>query len=311
MTDARQTAAKLAAQINEIVSARGSNYGAPEDNFANIANFWNAWLHARYKCLIALDPVDVGVMSSLIKVARLAQTPDHEDSALAGAIYMLLGYGCGVSDREPGMSDEGFPEPAKPNSVFVESGGRVIPFEVAQADNHWYCPPLAPDTSYKYFYATKWDGPLTLATYVPGDWVAWAKEIGIVKWRYPTQSELIDMSDPEEMKPGSVFVTGLSTTPLDKQGSAAQLKGLSLLPYDAKRDANNFSKVMYGTGFCPQEGYYIVFKLKHGIAISGPISTVGLDWVEWTKNAGAVGVDKWRYATDAEVIAFEEGNSNV
>ena len=108
MTDARQTAAKLAAQINEIVSARGSNYGAPEDNFANIANFWNAWIHARYKCPIALDPVDVGIMSSLIKVARLAQTPGHEDSALDGAIYMLLGYGCGVSDREPGMTDFSF-----------------------------------------------------------------------------------------------------------------------------------------------------------------------------------------------------------
>lgn len=230
MTDARNTAAKLAAQINEIVSARGSNYGAPEDNFANIANLWNAWLHARHKCLIALDPVDVGVMSSLIKVARLAQTPGHEDSALDGAIYMLLGYGCGVSDREPGMSDFNF-----------DDGLR----------------------------------------------------------------EKMTATTPEPVKADK------ATTALDKQGSAAQLKGLSLLPYNAKRDANNFSKVMYGTGYCPQESYYIVFKLKHGIEISQPTSTAGLDWVEWTKNAGGVGVDKWRYATDAEVIAFEEGKSNV
>jgi Domain of unknown function (DUF6378) len=108
LTDARQTATRLAQQVNEIVGARGTNYGPPEDNFANIANFWNAWIHARYKALIALDSVDVGIMSSLIKTARLAQTPKHEDSALDAAIYTLLGFGCGVSDREPGMTDFSF-----------------------------------------------------------------------------------------------------------------------------------------------------------------------------------------------------------
>ena len=96
MSIARQTAGQMADQITEIVGARGGNYGPPEENFANIAAFWRAWLKARHGVDVPLDGHDVGQMSALIKLARLAQSPLHADSALDGAIYMMLGHGCAV-----------------------------------------------------------------------------------------------------------------------------------------------------------------------------------------------------------------------
>ena len=95
--DARSTAARLAAQIEATVAGRGTNYGPPEVNFANIAAFWRAWVKARHGIDVPLDGHDVGQMSALIKVARLAESPTHEDSALDAAIYVMLGHGCAVS----------------------------------------------------------------------------------------------------------------------------------------------------------------------------------------------------------------------
>jgi len=97
MSKSRETAARLAGQIEKTFGERGSVYGDPEDNFSNIAGFWNAWIHARYKPgeLPLLDAFDVAHMSSLIKKARLAHSPDHEDSSLDDAVYTLLGTGIG------------------------------------------------------------------------------------------------------------------------------------------------------------------------------------------------------------------------
>lgn len=98
MSDARQTTVELASQIAETTEARGATYGTPEQNFANIAGLWRAWISARYGFGIPLDAHDVGIMSALIKVARLAETPTHRDSALDGATYLLLGHGCAVAE---------------------------------------------------------------------------------------------------------------------------------------------------------------------------------------------------------------------
>lgn len=110
MSIACQTAADLSARITETVGARGKNYGPPEINFANIAAFWRAWLKARYGTDVSLDAADVAHMSALIKVARLAETPTHEDSALDGATYMMLGLGCAMDaqEREKGEQERTF-----------------------------------------------------------------------------------------------------------------------------------------------------------------------------------------------------------
>lgn len=77
---------------------RNKNYGNPEDNFQQIANLWNAYLGDRAKKArhaanysaenpFTLTSADVAIMSMLIKVARLANNPDHHDSAVDVAGY--------------------------------------------------------------------------------------------------------------------------------------------------------------------------------------------------------------------------------
>lgn len=66
---------------------RNVTYGAPEDNFATIAAFWETWLNARYSGGLGITPVDVAAMCVLLKVARLARTPNHRDSAVDIAGY--------------------------------------------------------------------------------------------------------------------------------------------------------------------------------------------------------------------------------
>jgi hypothetical protein len=99
--------ARLAGKISETFSARGSVYGPPEQNFANIAAFWSAWIRARHGVDVQLDAHDVGQMSALIKLARLAESPHHEDSALDAAVYVLLGHGCALDAAELRVATEG------------------------------------------------------------------------------------------------------------------------------------------------------------------------------------------------------------
>lgn len=101
MSAATDNTARLAAQIKDTFTERGSVYGPPEINFANIAAFWSAWVKARHGVDVQFDGHDVGQMSALIKMARLAESPTHEDSALDGAVYMLLGHGCAKVSAQP------------------------------------------------------------------------------------------------------------------------------------------------------------------------------------------------------------------
>jgi hypothetical protein len=95
------------------VEDRQGVYGPPTKNFKNIADLWNAWLAARYDDpnVPLLDASDVSVMSLLIKTARLAETPGHEDSWVDIAGYA----GCGLQVQDSmvdavraaaGLSDE-------------------------------------------------------------------------------------------------------------------------------------------------------------------------------------------------------------
>lgn len=59
----------------EIINgARQENYGSPESNFANIANYWSVYLG---RCI---TPTDVALMMVLMKLARLQNNPQHLDS---------------------------------------------------------------------------------------------------------------------------------------------------------------------------------------------------------------------------------------
>lgn len=60
---------------------RNLNYGNPEDNFADIADFWSVYKGVNF------TSHDVAVMCVLIKVARLKKSPNHIDSAVDIAGY--------------------------------------------------------------------------------------------------------------------------------------------------------------------------------------------------------------------------------
>lgn len=83
-------AADLLDEARATIALRSVHYGTPEQSFAATAALWSAWLSARHGSEMILDPVDVGVMLALLKVARLAHDPAHRDSALDAAAYLAL-----------------------------------------------------------------------------------------------------------------------------------------------------------------------------------------------------------------------------
>ena len=106
MSISTDTTSRLARKIDETFTARGSVYGPPETNFANIAAFWRAWLKARHGVDVELDAHDVGQMSAMIKLARLAESPHHEDSALDAMVYIGLGHGCAIDAEQLAVAKE-------------------------------------------------------------------------------------------------------------------------------------------------------------------------------------------------------------
>lgn len=82
--------AELLLKAKEITEgARQEHYGSPEDNFANIAEYWDSYLNMRPDT--PLQPADVAIMMVLMKCARLASDPSHDDSWLDIAGYAACG----------------------------------------------------------------------------------------------------------------------------------------------------------------------------------------------------------------------------
>jgi hypothetical protein len=79
-----------------VTGERRKAYGDPEQNFATIADLWGAYLRRRgmHPAHPVLTPGDVAQMMILVKVARLAQTPDHRDSMLDIAGYAACAARC-------------------------------------------------------------------------------------------------------------------------------------------------------------------------------------------------------------------------
>jgi hypothetical protein len=100
LSTARQVVLRLSEEIEKVASERGKTYGDPEDNFSNIAAMWNAYLRGRfgeeYSKKYPLHSYDVGYFMALQKLARIAKTPLHPDSALDAMNYVGLGLGCAM-----------------------------------------------------------------------------------------------------------------------------------------------------------------------------------------------------------------------
>lgn len=83
----------------EIVNGqRERSYGTPEDNFKVIAEMWSGYLN------VDISSVDVAMMMSILKIARIRGGNYTEDSFIDLAGYAACGYeiatGYGVSDKD-------------------------------------------------------------------------------------------------------------------------------------------------------------------------------------------------------------------
>jgi hypothetical protein len=63
---------------------RAATYGDAEVNFQIIADLWSAYLRK------PVNPVDVGNMLALFKIARAKANPSHHDSFVDGCGYLAL-----------------------------------------------------------------------------------------------------------------------------------------------------------------------------------------------------------------------------
>ncbi len=76
----------LLQRANELIAgSRQNDYGNKLTNFAQIAMLWNGQL--ALKLVKPITPEDVATMMIHVKLARLAKSPDHEDSILDIAGY--------------------------------------------------------------------------------------------------------------------------------------------------------------------------------------------------------------------------------
>lgn len=98
--DAKQSLLDEAGAI--VNGARRQAYGMPEDNFARIARFWQAYMENTGRASVAITAADVSPMMRLMKEARLCETPTHRDSFVDIIGYALTGAEVnGVKGEKP------------------------------------------------------------------------------------------------------------------------------------------------------------------------------------------------------------------
>lgn len=89
MTDNRRTALLRTAETL-VNGDRNNSYGPPNQDFTRTAQLWTTYLDGRTH----LEAHDVAVMMILLKISRLAWTPDTEDSWIDIAGYAACGWDC-------------------------------------------------------------------------------------------------------------------------------------------------------------------------------------------------------------------------
>ena len=79
----REECLKKAMEI--VCTDRESQYGAPEDNFAKIADLWSIYLRSD------IDSEDVSMMMALLKIARISTGKYKADNYIDLAGYAACG----------------------------------------------------------------------------------------------------------------------------------------------------------------------------------------------------------------------------
>ncbi|URC18162.1 hypothetical protein SEA_ZENTENO07_61 [Mycobacterium phage Zenteno07] len=90
---------------------RNADYGDATDNFQDIADLWSVVLRPILAPGAAITAEQVAIMSGLIKVARLNNSPHHDDSWVDATAYFALGGGI---HRRRQVADVGVDTPTAP-----------------------------------------------------------------------------------------------------------------------------------------------------------------------------------------------------
>jgi len=101
-----------------VMQDRNIDYSDPEDNFQAIADMWNAYWRAvkTQRHEPELSAHDVAVFEAIVKISRIATSPEKHDHWIDLAGYAACGAECAVD--EPRGTWGGDPAPAKnPNSL--------------------------------------------------------------------------------------------------------------------------------------------------------------------------------------------------
>lgn len=78
---------------------RNVSYGDPNDDFRKTADMWDIYLKAIYRDRDSLKPHDVAVLLMMLKISRIAWSPDKRDNWADLAGYAACGWDCVDSDR--------------------------------------------------------------------------------------------------------------------------------------------------------------------------------------------------------------------
>jgi hypothetical protein len=83
---------QVLAAAEAAVKDRDDDYGSPQKNFERIAAIWNVILAEKLgqDYDYEISAADVAMMMIGIKLARLIESPDHQDSAVDAAGYAAL-----------------------------------------------------------------------------------------------------------------------------------------------------------------------------------------------------------------------------
>lgn len=73
---------------------RDEQYGSPEDSFSGIAHLWEWYISER--CVdgtgtVDITGADISAMMALMKIVRIAHSPEHQDSWIDLAGYAACG----------------------------------------------------------------------------------------------------------------------------------------------------------------------------------------------------------------------------
>ena len=81
----------LEGAMSAVCGDRDHNYGGPENSFQAISSMWNVYLTKTTGVKVTIGPTDVAAMMALLKIVRIATTPDHMDSWVDLAGYAACG----------------------------------------------------------------------------------------------------------------------------------------------------------------------------------------------------------------------------